>query len=244
MKRLVMIVAAMTIVGGVYAQSSCCDDCGCALVYDFKAALKTGAARSLKDPCSPQCLRTCSKLSLVGYFFNCEECDCEAFKAMTFTAVNKKSRTYYFDGVTPTWTLLNQMGRRNTEIEALWSAEGTLISVANCEETDTSRTIELTFAGCGKIRRSSNCGVDGTIASISGMVVGSGTGPYCKGSCDPCGDTVEDSMSLVYPLCDADDPEPDVDTVYYGTWAMRYNAKKSKMGCNPCGDDDEAPYPY
>ncbi len=240
MKRLVMIVAAMTIVGGVYAQD-CCDDCGCALVYDFKATLKTGAARSLKDACSPQCLRTCSKLSLVGYFFNCEDCDCDAFKAMTFTAVNKKSRTYYFDAVTPDWTLLNQMGRRNTEIEALWTASGELVNLSDCDENETGRSIKLTFAGCGKIRRSSNCGVDGIISSISGMVVGSGTGPYCAGSCNACGDTTSDTISLVYPLCETE--LADSDTVYYGTWAMRYNAKKSKKGCNPCGDG-EAPYPY
>jgi len=243
MKKLMMLAAAVTIVGGAYAQScSDCNDCGCSLVYDFKATLKTGAARALKDACSPQCLRTCTKINLVGYFFDCTNCTCEAFKEMTFTAVNKKSRTYYFDGVTPEWTLLNQMGRRNTEIEALWTASGDLFGGTDCSSEDLERSIELTFAGCGKVKRSSNCGVDGIITGISGMVVGSGTGPSCPGSCSSCGDTEEPSFSMVYPLCDTE-PAEEIDTVYYGTWAMRYNAKKSKKGCSPCGDG-EAPYPY
>ena len=240
MKKLMMFVAAMTIVGGAYA-STCneCDDCGCSLVYDFKASLKTGAAKGSNDSCNPTCYRTCSKLNLVGYFLNCEACDCEAFKAMTFTAINKKTKGYYFDTVAPEWTLLNQMGKKNTEVEAYWTATGELTG-GGCEETPDGRTITIIAAGCGKIKKSTDCGVNGVIDSISGSVVGFGTGPSCAADCSACGEVSEDTISMVYPLCD--EVEAEADTVYYGTWSMKYNAKKSKKGCNSC--DGKPNYNY
>ncbi len=212
MKKLMMFAAAMTIVGGAYAQ--CAD--GCSLIYDFKASVQTTVAKVAKDDCGAICYRQCRKTQWKGYLISCGTCDCAAFKAAVLFVYNKKDKTdIIFDGAAaPAWNILNLVGKgQNTsknQVEAMFTMAA-----------DTTSAIEGAFAGCGKAK-------DLVIQSINGNFVAQGPGPSCAANCeDP------EAATIAIPLC----PEEALDVgnaIYHGTWSIKYNKNLSKKGCG-CG---------
>ena len=215
MKKLMMFAAAMTIVGGAYAAD--CEreeeDRDCALVYDFKASLKTtsGSYSTLGNVFDPDtcdrgtvtaCFRKPGKLNWGGVLYVCE-CGCEGFQTALLDVWNKKAKTIDA-GLAPEWEILNLLGKKGQAVEALWSVEGT--------------GWELRMGGFGKY--------DGRaralrIKSLSGYAVGSSIAPVCELQC-------LDALAMV---CDAEgwiiDADDVPDTVLVGTWALRYNKKAS-----------------
>lgn len=217
MKKLMMFAAAMTIVGGAYASScgDCTDDCSCSLVYDFKASLKTTLPKDASTSCSELCYRKCGSVSLKGYFYLCGSCTCDSFAQMLFVAIDKKSKDFVVgsseEGVAPTWTILNHIGKKDSNIEALWSIEG-------------NDGWTWTAAGCGTFDLKND-----RVKSISGSLVGQKDAPACAAAaCEDSG-----SVAVAYPLCTVD-ATTDA-TIVYGTWSMKYNSGKSKKGCT-CSD--------
>ena len=219
MKKLMMFAAAMTIVGGAYASTcgdDCTDDCSCSLVYEFKASLKTTIAKDIAatDCDSGTCYRKCGSAKIKGYLYYCGACDCSALEGMLFVAKETKSDSYVFGnadaGVSPTWEILNLIGKKDTDVEALWSV------------ADQESGWSFTAAGCGSYDAKND-----RIKSISGELVGKGPGPSCELSCD------DSSASTVTLLCDLTDD--DTSTIAYGSWSMKFHKKYSEQGCT-CSD--------
>jgi hypothetical protein len=216
MKKLMMFAAAMTIVGGAYA-SDC--DVSKSLVYAFKASVKTTFAKdqAATDCDAAVCYRKCGSATLKGYLWYCGADDCTALAGLQFVAQETKGHSYVFGsadaGVTPTWTILNQIGKVDKNVEALWSAE------------DTDSGWSFTAAGCGKYDTK-----NARISSISGDLVGMGPGPSCELTCDAT------SASTVTLLCDV--TTDDANTIVYGSWSIKYNSKYSKEGCGTACDTE------
>jgi len=214
MKKLMMFAAAMTIVGGAYA--STCDDT-CSLVYDFKASLKTTVPKDASTDCASVCYRKCGSVSLKGYFYLCGTCTCEDFAQMLFVAVDKKTKDFVVgsdeEGIAPTWTILNQIGKKDSNLEALWGVEG-----------NDGWTWQA--AGCGTYDLKND-----RVKSISGSLVGQKDPPACTTVSD-CTDV--STSARAYALCSSDADET-LPTVVYGSWSMKYNSSLSKVGCT-CSD--------
>jgi len=208
MKKLMMFAAAMTIVGGAFA------DCGetatnnCALVYDVTVSLKTTLPKSgsvttsvsCSDVTGVICYRVPGTMALKGFYTACA-CDCDSFLGGTLTLWNPKAKALATEGLM-NWTVFNLIGKTETDIEALWSM------------VDATDGTGLSGAGFGKWDAKAD-----RVSSISGDVVGKLLPPECQVSgCPaavafPCSETQEDSIGF---------------TIAYGTWSMKYNATQSK----------------
>ena len=199
MKKLMMIAAAMTIVGGAYA--ACGDeqtDEDCALVYDFKASLKTTEGKAYSGDCDDVCYRKKGSLRLKGYLFGCD-CTCEDFLALELYVYDKK--TDMEESGAPEWTILNAIGKKGTDLEALMSLElGEAV---------------FTAAGFGSFDKY------GLVKKISGYVVGTVPYPECSVDCS------DGNPAVAYPACDFIE-DPYVDSIAYGSWSIRYNSSKTK----------------
>ena len=217
MKKLMMFAAAMTIVGGAYASDcdTCETDCSCSIVYEFKASVKTTAAKDLpaSSACdSATCYRKCDGDKVKGYMWYCGLCECDAIQAgLQFAAkVHGDDGKFAIGsedaGVNPTWTILNLIGKKDDQVEALWSVE------------DADTGYSFTAAGCGKYDTK-----NARIKNISGTLVGMGPGPSCEASCDAS------TSAAVTLLCEVSTETEK--TVLYGDWSLKYNSKYSKEGC-------------
>ena len=208
MKKLMMFAAAMTIVGGAYA-SACGDPQTktCALVYDFKANLKTTVAKAgyNKGDCEDVCYRTPGSVSLKGYLYSCEGCDCDTFvEGMVLDAVaGKKNADYVIFQESPAWIILNLIGKTRTQVETFWAVELTDGGI-------------LYMAGFGKTDKT------GLITAINGSAVGYTVGPDCINT-----SSCSEAPATAYPLCDLESSY-EVPTVGFGTWAIKYNKGWSK----------------
>lgn len=198
MKKLMMIAAAMTIVGGAYAQCSDPVEGTCSQVYDFKASLKTTVGKAASGDCADLCYRTKSSISLKGYLYDCD-CGCDAFLTATLLAYDKKADEVYVG--TPVWAFLNAIGKKSTDAEGLFD-------VAFAQGT-------FTAGGFGTFD-----GKLGMLKSISGNIVGSLPGPVCEVSC------ADGEPTVAYPACDFAE-DYDVATVAYGTFSLKYNKSLS-----------------
>jgi len=199
MKKLMMIAAAMTIVGGAYAQCSDPVDSNCSQVYDFKASLKTTVGKAASGDCADLCYRAKSSKSIKGWLYACE-CGCDSFMLAELFAYEKKSGDT-FSGV-PAWAFLNAIGKKGTDAEGLFTVA--------IDETGTT----FTAGGFGSFYS------DGTLKSLSGSIVGSLPGPACDVAC------ADGEPTIAYPACDFEESS-DVDTVAYGTFSLKYNKSYS-----------------
>jgi len=226
MKKLMMFAAAMTIVGGAYAQ---CSDPeiilgNCMMTYNVKMNLRTVSGKAfagatIKDPCgeTEEIAGTCIRypkvgLVLEGYLFLCV-CDCEALGEATECELflgNKKLRSmlsiseFGFD-----WIHILGNGK---QAEASWGL------LTDGDFTDQIGPLALQGTGFGAFNKKNQ-----VFTSFSGGTTGWLLEPRCLSSCD----------NASYWLCDGllDEEEP---SVIYGTWAMKLNTKLSgsKAGNN------------
>jgi len=209
MKKLMMFAAAMTIVGGAFAEcnSNPTVTNNCALVYDVKITAKTTVGKYLSGSviatsgCSSTtnpatCYRVLGSVSLKGYYTSCS-CDCEGFLDPTVVLWNPKAKVQILVGGW-SWTLFNRIGKKSTDVEGFFTAgleSGTLFG-----------------AGFGKWDSKYD-----RLTSISGNIVGYGTAPECAtGNCD---------ASVAYPCGVTEGVE--APTAASGTWSLKYNKKQS-----------------
>ncbi len=226
MKKLMMFAAAMTIVGGAFAQ---CADIpvvtnNCALVYDVKLSVKTTvpkaiAGSTINVPCADEetvaevCYRTPGSLTLKGYLQACA-CDCESFLAATLTLWDTHAKAYVtVDSFA--WDFLNVIGKKNTEAEGAWTMEiagGTLYG-----------------AGFGKWDGKAT---PARLSSMSGNFAGSVSAPQCDSeiTCD---------AAIAYPCGNFDQGSSTLETAAYGTWSIKYNKSLSKKEAA----GEELPFP-
>jgi len=238
MKKLVVFAAAMTIVGGAYAQQNDeRDPCAfdpvkgeCALVYDVKISLKTTVSWAQKGkqfwdanecewvPGDGSCFRKPGKVSLKGYAVACS-CDCGFLEAAEWILWTSKwtggqKNVYIVEGESAEPTLLNYMGKKDLDVEL-----GFNLPVGDGL---------LTFAGFGKASKLSVKDWNRIrskltlMKSASGNVAGTLDGPECTAQCEP---------SKVYP-CYIPELEKkgaagESATAAFGTWSMKYNKKAS-----------------
>ena len=207
MKKLMMFAAAMTIVGSAFAQCEI-EDPNCALVYNFKANVKTTVGKAMKD-CDDICYRHKGSKSVKGYMYVCS-CECEEFLAGSLLwfvwKKGKVSEEFESDGPVA-WEILNLIGKKSTDAEGFWTA--TAIG-------DSGSEVTMWAAGFGKIDRRA-----GYLRSMSGNIVGKATPPLCVVPCEA------DVPAVAYPACDWV-PADDVQTVFFGTWSISYNRKMSQ----------------
>ncbi|MCL2104975.1 MAG: hypothetical protein FWH21_07990 [Kiritimatiellaeota bacterium] len=217
MKKLMMFAAAMTIVGGAFAQCTP-TQLDCALVYNVKLNLKTSmgkvAGGSLASLCSPTvttvaCIRYPNYSYVIdGYIAICEcECDSLADNAEVFSW-NTKLRS--IDPIS-VWEFdtLHVIGNQ-TQAETTWGMTGTDEIIGD---------FSLTGAGFGKFKKS---GVQ-YFTSFSGYAAGQLDQPVCliNDNCDPAG----------YWYCDdltANGFDDSEEAPLFGTWAIKFNAAASK----------------
>ena len=205
MKKLMMFAAAMTIVGGAYAQCGLPggqDECNTALVYDFKVSVKTTAGKNYSGKCDDVCYRSKSSKSMKGYLYVCG-CTCEEFMEDSTLYLYDKKADQVFEGM-PEWEIFNKIGKKNLETEGLFGFE------------DDYGEFVFTAAGFGKVNKK-----DGVLKTMSGSLVGSMEAPLCEVACD-IGDT-----AVAYPACDWYE-DGDVPTIAFGTWSLKHNKKLSQ----------------
>jgi hypothetical protein len=199
MKKLMMIAAAMTIVGGAYAQCSDPVLTDCSLVYDFKASLKSTVGKAASGDCEDLCYRATASKSLKGYLYACEGCDCDAFQLATLTAYEKKSDET-FVGV-PEWDFLNAIGKKSLDAEGLFVVDFAQGS--------------FTAGGFGSFDSKT-----GMLKSFSGSIVGSLPAPYCEVAC------ADGTPTVAYLSCDFIE-DYEIETVAFGTFSLKYNKSLS-----------------
>lgn len=217
MKKLLMFAAAMTIVGGAYAECSDPDpvDSNCVAVYNVKMNLKTttGKAYSSKtynaSDCSELEVGGCVRfpkagLVLEGYLIICD-CTCAGMEEAdedTLFIGNKKLQSviipdsFGFD-------FLHILGNGKSA-ETSWKLEG-------ADYTGQIGPLALTGAGFGTYSTKYN-----VYSSFSGAAVGTLAEPVCLGECEAAG----------YWLCDGSFETTDP-SVLFGTWGMKLNTKYS-----------------
>lgn len=198
MKKLMLIAAAVTIVGGAFAQCSDPEVTNCSLVYDFKASLKTTAGKAYSGDCEDLCYRATGSKSFKGYIYTCE-CECTNFMyAATYYLYDKKSDTELFGA--PTWQYLNAIGKKSTD------AEGFVI-----------------FGGYGGVLYAAGHGKfddAGLLKSMSGDLAGYLYPPYCAEQCS------DGEYAVAYPACSWQESYG-VMTPAFGSWSIKYNKSLS-----------------
>ncbi len=201
MKKLMMLAAAMTIVGSAFAACELPAAGDCALVYDFKASLKT--TKGGEGSCDA-CIRVKGTKALTGWIFVCA-CDCETFMSdAVLLAYDKKSGTVYTGPVV--WGLLNKIGKKSVDAEGYWTSALTV---------DVDGAGAFAAAGFGTF--------DGLVLkSMSGDLVGTIPAPACEVKCDL------GTVASALPACTFEfDPENPPATIVYGSWSMKYDKKMS-----------------
>lgn len=209
MKKLMMFAAAMTIVGGAYAQCGLGDTPGmsCALVYNAKFSVKTTKGKPYSGKCDDLCYRAKASVSYKGFLYVCA-CSCDEFlqDGMFYLSGNKKN-SEVFEGA-PEWTVLNKIGKKNLDAEGFFNAE--------LSDLETGREFNLAAAGFGKFDKKT-----GHLTSMSGNLVGVMSAPECEIEC------ATGEPAVAFPACDWDESD-DVATIAYGSWSIKYNKKLSK----------------
>ena len=235
MKKLMTFAAAMTIVGGAYAQSegpSCELDIPtgeCASVYDVKMNLKTavswigsisqvvGSECNLGTEKVPTCFRKPGKASINGYVVLCDCNPCGFLDEAEWVLWTSKwtggEKKVYFDDVAAQTLLFNHIGKKTGDVElsmgvSFWGGE---IALAGFGKWGTLKM---------KDQYKVNVKYPG-LKSASGTLAGIIDPPCCvsKGFCGPswaysCGDFVDKSDTL--------------STVAFGTWSLKYNKSASQ----------------
>ncbi len=223
MKKLMMFAAAMTIVGGAFAQCGEEPTAACALVYDVKISLKTtvGKEKAGSDvPCGEDigaiCYRVKGSVAWKGFLSSCD-CSCDGFQAAELWLFNDKAQEIVAAGETLDWVVFNYFGKKNTDVEGFWQLEG--------------ETASLYAAGFGTSDK------DGLLKSMNGNIVATLPAPECVLG-DVCG------AAVAYP-CGMDNSVTNglidltPDTVGYGTWSVKYNKSASQKSA----DNGYLPWP-
>jgi|GEM_PF-2019769 len=218
MKKLMMFAAAMTIVGGAYAQCSDPDpiDRDCMLTYNVKMNLRTvtgkgattvvGGSACTDGDIVSGCIRY-PRVGLVleGYLFVCGcECD-DLVEAECLLLGNKKLRTTLTD-VDFAFDFIHILGNGKSA-EASWALE------ADGDFEGLIGPLSLAGTGFGTFNPKR-----GVFTSFSGATVGYLEEPICI--------AFNDCVPAFYWLCDGelDDADP---SIIYGTWGMKLNTRLS-----------------
>jgi hypothetical protein len=209
MKKLVMMATAL-VAASSFAQCTpgdTPDPVNCAQVYNVALSLKTTAGKSgavdIGTECAPGstsvCYRVISKMTLKGYLSNCT-CGCDTFVDNVLDLFDTKTDEMVVSSGSITWDILGRIGKKNAEVEAQGTINGT----------------DMEMMGFGKYDAKND-----RISSISGQVQGTLIPPSCTVACAPGG--------TAYPndLCDPSIPQM-VNTIAYGTFSIKYNSSASK----------------
>lgn len=217
MKKLMIIAAAMTIAGGVYAWGSggCNPDPEfegeCARVYKVKMTLKASRPKTKRGRCETMCYRKPARVRLQGYALSCDACACEDFQeSLSWVLWNKREKSIYMDDEPVEWEFLNVIGRKANQVEGLFYIENYAFAGY--------------AAGFGKMDRKS-C----IPANMKGEFAGSGAVPGCT-SGDVCSPDVSCTWAFeCADYCEGDAEELyDLPTAYTGKWAIRYSRSLSR----------------
>lgn len=210
MKKLLVFAAAMTIVGGAFAQ--CADepeDKDCAMVYDLKLSVQTTVPNYKEtytgNPCGDDtiavnCFRKKGKASLEGLLWTCE-CACNALEEAELILWDKKAKEEVDADME--WQFVNIIGKKQKEVEAAW--------VLAFEDG------EVMGAGFGKYDKKKK-----RVKSIKGYFAGSAEPPVCYDY------ECEEIPAAAYICTDLSEPITDLPTVAFGKWSVKYNKSKSK----------------
>ncbi len=205
MKKLMMFAAAVTIVGGAFAQCELPSVSNqCALVYTFKASVKTTVGKSKYD-CADVCYRNKGSKSFKGYLYVCS-CLCEDFlsnSALWF--VDSKTKQEFTGALY--WSILNRIGKKSMDAEGFWTG--------SAEDDEVGTDVNMYAAGFGKFDSKT-----GYLKSMSGNIVGSMSAPICEMDCAT-------ALAVAYPACEWDETDQ-VPTVLFGSWSISYNKKLSQ----------------
>ena len=228
MKKLMMFAAAMTIVGGAYAQCSDPDpiDSDCMLTYNVKMNLKTVSGKAYKGTVSNPCaddmpVSACIRfpkvgLALDGYLFVCG-CDCDDLAdtedCFIFLGNKKLQTTLNVDEFGFDFVHILGNGK---------SAEASWALYTDGDFKELIGPLQMIGTGFGTFNPKLNNGV---FTSFSGATVGWIMEPICILS--------KDCDVADYYLCDGTLENEDP-SILYGTWAMKLNTKFSgrKAGSN------------
>ena len=229
MKKL-MFVAALAASFAAVADNDCSPEDPVVteptLVYSFKASVKTTkgiagvTATDTTTICTPgeiitenKVIRTKDSTKFQGWIYDCTA-TCETIGSGSAVVWDSKRKAQLADAAFTT-TLLNVMGKKQSEAEWAWTFAGE----ATYDET-RKQAYALTGAGLGKFDKKK-----GFYTSFSGNFAGTVAASYDLSKnaaklhiCDP---------SQIYK-CDDLVTLTDADTVAYGTWSAKYDASASK----------------
>lgn len=232
MKKIIAI-AAIAAVGTSFASGGNCTpdapNTDCALVYSFKASVKTtkGIVRTQSTSggvCAPGesgcvVLRTKDSTKWEGWIYDCS-CSCDLASTGSFVAWDSKRKGEITSATLET-EFINVMGKKQNEAEWLFNFTGT---VENLGDAALSQEIEAKFAGLGKYDVKKD-----RYASFSGSFAGKMGASYdlAKAKKSNTDEGCDCTPSQVYACADLDALN-DSETVAYGTWTVKYNSSASK----------------
>ena len=168
-----------------------------------------------------QCaIRVPGALAIVGYTYICDAC-CDSFKE---TNGNTNPDEFYMtkpykDAVCANIAIdvANVIGKNKNQYEVFGTAEFTSV--------DPQEKWTLAFAGLGSFKKPTQKGLKmyaGYMTSVCGNFAGKLESPYYvkNGVCAPADHWTCDTLEFA--------GEPDVASVAYGTWCVKYNSSASK----------------
>lgn len=213
MKKLLVFAAAAAM--GVSAFAACgeapeVEEVNCAVVYDFKASLKTTKAKAatIKFECEDAefvCYREKGSISIKGYYYSCE-CDCDFKDGYDFLLWDNKNKEVV--EATAEWDWVDRFSKKANGVEALGLIEW---------EGDYCAG-SLYVAGFGKFDVKND-----RVSNISGYAVGMVNAPICAVQCE------DGEYAVAWDLCDAEsEGDSGEATTAYGSWAVKYNKTASK----------------
>lgn len=228
MKKIIAI-AAIAAVGTTFA-ANCAPDAAtdCALVYSFKASVKTTKGVFVKGGSGALCapsgactiVRTKDSTKWEGWIYDCN-CGCDLASTGTFVAWDSK-RKGQIDNAQMDLGFINVMGKKQNEAEWYFNLTG---NVLNLGEDNFAQDINAAFAGLGKYDVKNE-----RYSSFSGSFAGKMSASFDLSKAKKTGDDgqgCECEPSQIWECTDLD-TLVDQDTVAYGTWTVKYNSSASK----------------
>lgn len=228
-KTIIVMCGAIATMGAIYASPCTPDDPVVSeptLVYEFKANVKTTKGISNTtvisgggSVCAPSdditeslVVREPDTTTLCGWIYDCTA-TCETIGNGSIVVWDTKRKAQLQDAALEK-ILLQVIGKKHGDAEFAFKLTGTF----QYDATRQQALNDVLFAGLGKYNANK-----GFYTSFSGSFAGTAAASYDLTSkknviCDP---------SQVWFCTDLETIE-DADTVYYGTWSIKYNASASK----------------
>ena len=221
MKKLLIVSAAVAMIGGAHAVIDISDAVQDVRVYrmDLNVYTTKGVAPSSEitkqyPEAGRFVMRKRDKTTIRGFLYGRGN-DIRTYQAV-FCDVRRKAFFGNLASSALSWKLINVFGGKGTDVEGAWTFE---------DEVDYGngrvQKYVLAGSGYGTVKKPANGYLDGFTGYFSGMA----SAPYNLTAQD--GSALTPSSALAFDSLGAFEFKP-CDTVAFGTWKLKYNANLAR----------------